>query len=343
MPIQSGGGYQLDFENLDAIDPFQGSSKMVLSPVRPAVGDPCEVQQTAAEDALPEPGVEAALSDTLPCTSSVENSLADISSTESSVVVVNVAKVPAIEEEEDICTATADEKQPTEASACTGQQEASGSFSEDVPLPVKNAYNLDFDNLNTINPFQMGGSKIQNSPVVGRKVPDGDPPAEEKKPAETPKEEKVIPVPLDVKPTETAEASESDPADAPVQEGPIKLEFNFGDGSEVKRKPPPKRLGKRPTDAKRKEGKPPSDPKPTQAAAAAKAGPVDAADVPTPKASYSLDFDKFDDPYFNPFGTKMSITNSPKGSSAPSPVLSETAPAAQTEEPEKEEAAPSEK
>lgn len=342
MPIQSGGGYQLDFDNLDAIDPFQGSTKMALSPVRPSVGDPCEVQQTAAEDALPEPEVEAALSDTLPCTSSVENSLADISSTESSVVVVNVAKVPAIEEEEeDICTATPDEKQPGEASASTGQQEASGSFTEDVPLPLKSAYNLDFENLDAINPFQTGGSKIQNSPVAGRKVPEGDPPAEVKKPSETPKE-KVTPGPPDVKPTATAEASESEPADAPVQEGPIKLEFNFGDGAEVKRKPPPKRLGKRPTDAKRKEGKPPSDPKPSEAVAAAKAGPSDAADVPIPKASYSLDFDKFDDPYFNPFGTKTSITNSPKGSGAPSPVLSEMAPAEQTEEPEKEEAAPSE-
>uniref|UniRef100_A0A3Q3KQK7 Transforming acidic coiled-coil-containing protein C-terminal domain-containing protein n=1 Tax=Mastacembelus armatus TaxID=205130 RepID=A0A3Q3KQK7_9TELE len=35
MPIKSKGGYQLDFDNLDAINPFGGSNKMVLSPARP--------------------------------------------------------------------------------------------------------------------------------------------------------------------------------------------------------------------------------------------------------------------------------------------------------------------
>uniref|UniRef100_A0A3Q3DNY5 Transforming acidic coiled-coil-containing protein C-terminal domain-containing protein n=1 Tax=Hippocampus comes TaxID=109280 RepID=A0A3Q3DNY5_HIPCM len=35
MPIQSKGGYQLDFDNLDNINPFGSSNKMVLSPPRP--------------------------------------------------------------------------------------------------------------------------------------------------------------------------------------------------------------------------------------------------------------------------------------------------------------------
>uniref|UniRef100_A0A3Q0TB49 Uncharacterized protein n=1 Tax=Amphilophus citrinellus TaxID=61819 RepID=A0A3Q0TB49_AMPCI len=35
MPIQSKGGYMLDFDNLESINPFQGSNKMVLSPARP--------------------------------------------------------------------------------------------------------------------------------------------------------------------------------------------------------------------------------------------------------------------------------------------------------------------
>uniref|UniRef100_A0A3Q4BG98 Uncharacterized protein n=1 Tax=Mola mola TaxID=94237 RepID=A0A3Q4BG98_MOLML len=35
MPIQSKGGYDLDFDNLDGIDPFQGSNKMMLSPAKP--------------------------------------------------------------------------------------------------------------------------------------------------------------------------------------------------------------------------------------------------------------------------------------------------------------------
>ncbi|XP_043999575.1 transforming acidic coiled-coil-containing protein 3 isoform X2 [Gambusia affinis] len=280
MPIQSRGGYQLDFDNLDAINPFQSSKQMVLSPFRP---DPSEARRTPTE----EPGAEAPLDDTLPFTPSVENSLADIS-TESSVVIVNMAKAT---EEQDVISATPDEKQPGEVAANTGQQEASGSFTEDGSLPAKGSYKLDFDNLDTINPFQTGGSKIQNSPVgVGRKVAEDDPPAEDSKPAEAPDEEKILP-----------------------PQGPIKLEFNFSDGAEVKRKPPPKKLGKRSTDGKREVLKPASDCKPFEESAG-KAGPRDPA-VTT--ASYS-NFDKFDDPNFNPFGTKTNIADSPKSSGDPS-------------------------
>uniref|UniRef100_A0A3Q1AQU5 Transforming acidic coiled-coil-containing protein C-terminal domain-containing protein n=2 Tax=Amphiprion TaxID=80969 RepID=A0A3Q1AQU5_AMPOC len=107
MPIQSKGGYQLDFDNLDAIDPFQGSIKMGFSPARPAVEnpptDPSEPQHTTPENILEEPNkTESALDETLPFTPSIENSLADItadiSSTESSVV--TVVRVPAIEEQD---------------------------------------------------------------------------------------------------------------------------------------------------------------------------------------------------------------------------------------------------
>ncbi|XP_014863198.1 PREDICTED: transforming acidic coiled-coil-containing protein 3 isoform X1 [Poecilia mexicana] len=317
MPIQSRGGYLLDFDNLDTMNPFQGSKQMPVSPVRPA-DDPSEARQTPTE----EPGAEALLDDTLPFTQSMENSLADVS-TESSVVIVNVATG-----EKDVISATPDEKQPDEVSASSGQREASGSFTEDASLPAKGSYKLDFDNLDTIDPFQSGGSKIQNSPVgVGRKMADDDPPAEESKLAEAPDEEKILP-----------------------PKGQIKLEFNFSDGAEVKRKPPPKKLGKRSTDGKRKELKPASDPKPSEESAG-KAGPSDAADAPIPKTSYSFDFDKFDDPNFNPFGTKTSIADSPKSSSVPSgvpsgvpsPVQQEPDPTEQINNPEKQEAASSEK
>uniref|UniRef100_A0A3P9PKA2 Transforming, acidic coiled-coil containing protein 3 n=1 Tax=Poecilia reticulata TaxID=8081 RepID=A0A3P9PKA2_POERE len=313
MPIQSRGGYVLDFDNLDAINPFEGSKQMPLSPIRPA-DDPIEAWWMPTE----EPGAEASLDDTLPFTQSVENSVADVS-TESSVVIVNVVTA-----EQDVISATPDEKQPGEVSSSTGQQEASGSFTEDGSLPAKGSYKLDFDNLDTINPFQSGGSKIQNSPVgVGRKAAEDDPPAEESKPAEAPDEEKILP-----------------------PQGPTKLEFNFSDGAEVKQKPPPKKLGKRSTDGKRKELKPASDPK----LSAGKTGPSDAADAPIPKTSYSFDFEKFDDPNFNPFGTKTSVADSPKSSgvprgipsSAPSPVRQEPDPTEQTNEPEKREAASSE-
>ncbi|XP_015229736.1 PREDICTED: transforming acidic coiled-coil-containing protein 3 isoform X2 [Cyprinodon variegatus] len=363
MPIQSRGGYQLDFDNLDAIDPFQGSNKMILSPVKHVVEAPVE---TASENILQKPVAVASLDDTLPFTPSMENSLADVSadvsSRESSVVTVNVVKVSEMEEQ-DLCAAT-----PDDVCASTGQQEPSGTFVEDAPLPAKGSYNLDLDNLDAINPFQTGGSKIQNSPVIQRKVPGSDPPAEERKPADAPEEEKNMPSELDVKP---AEATGSELPDVRVQEGPIKLEFNFGDDGEVKRKPPPKKFGKRFADVKRKEKKPEADPKPSEEAAvkpapsddadvpkekkieadpkpseeaAIKPAPSDDADVPVPKASYSFDFEKFDDPNFNPFGSKTAITNSPKSSNVsnvPSSILQEMT-AEQTKNPEEEKPASSE-
>ncbi|KAK5886289.1 hypothetical protein CesoFtcFv8_017338 [Champsocephalus esox] len=68
MPIQSKGGYQLDFENLDAFNPFQGSVKIVLSPVRSAVDNPpTESPNAETENIAEQPTkIESALDDTLP-------------------------------------------------------------------------------------------------------------------------------------------------------------------------------------------------------------------------------------------------------------------------------------
>lgn len=351
MPIQSKGGYQLDFDNLEAMNPFQGSNKMALSPARPAdenfTKDQTESQHTNSENIIDEPTkMESALDETLPFTPSVENSLADvstdISSTESSVV--TVVKVPAIEEQ-DSCTATPDEKQPAKRSPSADQDKASGSFVEDTPLPVKGSYNLDFDDLYSINPFQTGGSKIKNSPVLTRKIPDSSPLVDEPQINED-KTAGVADVPevalqLPVQPEVTSVAAVKPPAAEPLPavasstEGSIKLEFGFDDGSNVKKKPPPKKFGKRPPSAKSKDLKPTSDEKPLKEAPV-KHDASDVADLPVPKSLYSFDFDKFDDPNFNPFGTKTSINNSPKTSKKASPVLMETAVPEQTDEPEKE-------
>ncbi|XP_071353649.1 transforming acidic coiled-coil-containing protein 3 [Trachinotus anak] len=360
MPILSKGGYDLDFENLDAINPFQGSNKMTLSPTRPAAEnhptDQTESQNTKPENILEEPTkMETALDETLPFTPSVENSLVDvsanISSTESSVI--TVAKFPAVEDQ-DSSTATPDDKQPAKMSPSADQDKASGSFVEDAPLPAKGLYNLDFDNLDAINPFQTGGSKIQNSPVLGRKLPDSNAPVEEpqikeNKPADivdVPEVAPKSPIQPEIKPiaavipttTNTASppAAESQPAVAPIKEGPIKLEFNFDDGSEVKKKPPPKKFGKRPLGAKSKEGKPTSDVKPPKETSV-KPDANDVADIPVTKGSYSFDFDKFDDPNFNPFGTKTNM-NSPKCSKKSDPLLMETAIPEPTEKLEEKEA-----
>ncbi|XP_074548949.1 transforming acidic coiled-coil-containing protein 3 [Halichoeres trimaculatus] len=357
MPIQSKGGYHLDFDNLDAINPFQGSNKMVLSPAVPAVKNPptpqTEPQQPKSENILEELiKTESPLDETLPFTPSVENSLVDISanisSTDSSVV--TVARVPAVEEQSP-CTATPDEKQPAESSLSFNQDKGSESLIEDAPLPAKGSYNLDFDNLDAVNPFQTGGSKIQNSPVIRGKAPESHLPVEEALPKESqiknvtkPEVTAEMPVQPEVKPIAavapistntskpTADESTSPPADDPVKEGPVKLEFNFDDGGEVKKKPPLKKFGKRPPGLKPKEGNSACDaklPKETPV----KPSAADDADVSVPKGAYSFDFDKFDDPNFNPFGTKASMKNSPISSKKPSPVLTETSPPEQTEKP----------
>ncbi|XP_034077984.1 transforming acidic coiled-coil-containing protein 3 isoform X2 [Gymnodraco acuticeps] len=482
MPIQSKGGYQLDFENLDAFNPFQGSVKMVLSPVKSAVDNPhTESPNTETENIAEQPTkIESVLDDTLPFDPPVDHSLVDttsnISSAESSVV--TVLKVPAMEEQ-DSCTATPDEKQqslnvtqdhssgsfvedaplPTKGSysldfdptkiesalddtlpfappvdhslfdttsnissaessvvtvlkvpameeqdSCTAtpdekqqslnvtQDYSSGSFVEDAPLPTKGSYSLDFDNLDEVNPFQTGGSKIPNSPFIGSKVAEANPPVEEMKGNESTEAQDVQPemkgnesteaqdvqlqpemkgnesteaqdvqpemkgnesteaqdVQPEMKGNESTEAkdvqpemtpaaapittnaaetpaaeSTSQPADAHTQERAVKLEFNFDDGSEVKRKPPPKKLGKRRPGVKPKEGKPECDVKPPKEAPV-KPDASGEADVPLSKGSYSFDMAKFDDSNFNPFGTKASMmTNSPQCSKYAEPVLSD--------------------
>lgn len=346
MPIQSKGGYQLDFDNLDAMDPFQSSNKMVLSPVKHADESPptCNTEPQP-ENTLEEPNkINPTLDDTLPFIQSVENSLVDfsnISSTESSVITVTVPKIPAAEEQ-DSYSATPDEKQPTNMSASTDQDKTSGSFMEDAALPGKGSYNLDLDNLDAINPFQTESSKIYNLPVLERTIFNEDPPTEESEPVdvEVPKAAEELPV-QDAKPIATAApvydgtinlpAAESDSADALLREASVKLEFTFGDGGDVKRKPPLKRFGKRPSALKPKEEKSTSE-------APVKPDAGDVTDIPLPKSSYTLDHEKYDDPYFNPFGTKTNMTNSPVCSNKPSPVLKETDLPEQTDKPDAEEA-----
>ncbi|XP_053701316.1 transforming acidic coiled-coil-containing protein 3 [Synchiropus splendidus] len=279
MPIQTRGGYQLDFDNLDTMNPFQSSNKMLLSPAKPLSEPPTK------ESPVVKAGVEAVLDDTLPYSASAENSLADgagVSSTDSSVVTASALL-------------TADWTDDVEVPQVPETIESAAVVAEDeAPAPPKGSYNFDFDNLDSINPFQTGGSKIQNSPVSAKKVPEDE--TAEVKPTAT------------VAPLCSAEPAAEEPR--PAQDGPVVLEFNFDDGAEVKRKPP-KKLGKRPPGLKVKDKKPVSEVKPVQEPAEEPVG-HGAEDVAVPKGAYSFDFDKFDDPNFNPFGTKTAMTNSPK-------------------------------
>ncbi|XP_016051317.1 PREDICTED: transforming acidic coiled-coil-containing protein 3 [Miniopterus natalensis] len=67
--------------------------------------------------------------------------------------------------------------------------------------------------------------------------------------------------------------------------GPIRLEFDFSDVAASKKPPPPRKLGKRPQVRQEKAPK-----------------EAEEGSVPPTRGSYDLDWDKLDDPNFNPFG-----------------------------------------
>ncbi|XP_054469701.1 transforming acidic coiled-coil-containing protein 3 [Anoplopoma fimbria] len=353
-PLPAKSAYSLDFDNLDAVNPFQiGGSKIPNSPVPggkvPDSSPPVEEHQK--KESKPTNVVN------IPEAAQTALELVDVSTDVifSGSSVVKVVTVPA-DDVQDSCTASLDEKQPAKMSPTVDQDKISGNFWEDAPLPAKSAYSLDFDNLDAVDPFQTGGSKIQNSPVLGRKVADSSPPVEEtqikeNKPASVvviPEATEELPVQPENKPTATvapisanaaktpSAESTTPPADAPIKEGPVKLEFNFDDSSEVKPKLPPKKFGKRPSGVKPKAGKPACDVKPHKETSVRPAA-SDVANVPAPKGSYSFDFDKFDDPNFNPFGTKASMNNSTNCSEKSVPVLMETSIPEQENKPVEEE------
>ncbi|CDQ56179.1 unnamed protein product [Oncorhynchus mykiss] len=299
MPIQSKGGYQLDFDNLDVINPFQGSGKMVLSPARHSelveaskavhLSEPTVVEEVSHEKMLDDfDKIETALDETLPFMPSLENSLADISadvrSTDSSVV--TMTKDPAIE------LSKADEDETVQSSVNLNPDQAVDiSSDKETPLPPKGSYKFDFDDLDSVNPFQTGASQIQNSPVLGRKLPCNEPPE------------------VEVDETAPAEMRAIAPFEAAPNAGPVKLEFNFDDGGEIKRKPLPKRFVKRPPGLKPSEKKAVPEEKKEPLSTESPVMPaVSDSDIPVPKGVYK--FDKFDDPDFNPFGTNARMSDS---------------------------------
>lgn len=398
MPIQSKGGYQLDFDNLDAINPFQGSSMMGFSPAQPCVGATVRRSTEKAEPEVveaatvctPEPEqvqeevvkADFALDETMPFIASLENSVADTSTnvcSTDSPVIIDPKKLLAPLEDQSMDDATEElpkalslaapepdakpdtteelpkalspaapepdakpdgtgEELPKALSPAAREPEtkpeplAVSESVEEAPLPARGSYSFDFDNLDAINPFQTGGSKIPNSPTLDRKVEPvkSSPPKQDAQKEKSVESDPVVaesvkeaPVAKEVKPavveetTATKETSVSQPT--PAADGVKLLEFNFDDGTQVKRKPPFKKLGKRPAGAKGSEKKPaPAEQKPVAPAPSAEPEPVpkedpqDGAPIEAPpKGSYSIDFNMLDDPNFNPFGTKAKMGNSP--------------------------------
>ncbi|XP_028460189.1 transforming acidic coiled-coil-containing protein 2 isoform X10 [Perca flavescens] len=182
------------------------------------------------------------------------------------------------------------------------------------PIPPSTSYKWDPDNFENIDPFKTGGSKIANSPVLGRKGPVCAPIATPPETASVSAVEPCTPAPL--------EEPITNPEEQPIipKRQSVRLEFDYSEeGSEASHQasPPTKKVGKKP-------GKMPLR-KPRLGLKKAPPAQTEQLDndppathngneeeVPAPAVSYKFEPDKWDDPNFNPFTSKKSISNSPK-------------------------------
>ncbi|XP_077092961.1 uncharacterized protein tacc2 isoform X6 [Siphateles boraxobius] len=178
---------------------------------------------------------------------------------------------------------------------------------EESPIPPSASYKWDPDNFENIDPFCTGGSKVANSPVLGRKADftlvSVTPVAVEEPCAPSPAKEQ----PLNIEEQPIAKRQ------------PVRLEFDYSeDSGEASRSaPPPKILGKKPG-AKMpirkpklgiKKAPPPQTERLDNSPVPALSN--DNVDIPIPKASYNFDPSKWDDPNFNPFSSSSGVPNSP--------------------------------
>ncbi|XP_069833384.1 transforming acidic coiled-coil-containing protein 3 [Dendropsophus ebraccatus] len=319
IPLKSMGAYTIDFDNLDEVNPFKSTNKMMNSPVKPEpsscdLSEPtCDMSEPPCDVTEPSPNLEVKslleVNDDAPLDQTVAILRASLSNPDSPVTVqlgpasndpsskVSLDDtVPLVEETNPApvvasnmaANESVDQSSPpmevqvvsVDASGADAVPNSTNleadallaDVSSSPPLP-KSSYKFDPDQIDCIDPFNTGGSKLQNSP-------------------------KPI--------SENGEDHKGEP---------LKLEFDFGGGDAPAKKPPPKKLGKRlgvkpvpkkpavPKEAAAEKPKEQEPPKPSE--------PED--DVIVPKASYNFDWDKFDDPNFNPFGSGGSkIAGSPK-------------------------------
>ncbi|XP_010779897.1 transforming acidic coiled-coil-containing protein 2-like, partial [Notothenia coriiceps] len=111
---------------------------------------------------------------------------------------------------------------------------------DESPIPPTTSYKWDPDNFESIDPFNTGGSKVANSPVLGRKGPVCAPIAP---PPESPSVSAVEPCP-----PAPLEKSITNPEEQPIvpNRQSVRLEFDYSEEGCEATPPPPKKLGKKP-------------------------------------------------------------------------------------------------
>ncbi|XP_068799686.1 transforming acidic coiled-coil-containing protein 3 isoform X3 [Struthio camelus] len=285
MPVKSRGSYNIDFDNLNDINPFQSSMQLQNSPgnlQKSPVSSSPEGVSGKSSNSLP-------LDDTAPSpstTASTENSSAEenilFPGKESVSTELESSKHKLTPKE-----AISDSVQDVKSASNAVSQTDNSVGSTEVPThSVRLSGNLDASSSGATGSSKTGEPKLRNVSVAEKSS------TEESKPAEEPG------------------ISKEEPAEKPgiTKAGPVKLEFDFD--NTTTRKPPPKRLGKRPG-IKPSSKKTPGAKTKTENTEVKSVSNVEE-EIPVPKASYKFDWDKLDDPNFNPFGGGSKISSSPK-------------------------------
>ncbi|RXM99439.1 Transforming acidic coiled-coil-containing protein 3 [Acipenser ruthenus] len=354
LPVQSKGAYTIDFDHLDSINPFKsGGGQMGIS--TPKVGNsPVKVSKTPEQKKSPVKVTspenitqgELSLEDTLPVTPRLDNSIPEIEPQKLVETTNDTCSPVSVKTDASSTELSCDvpgEDAETVVSKASYNLDldnldkmnpfSSSSMVNNSPPPAIGSYNLDID-VDSIDPFKCGGSKLQNSPIGGGSKPPiersslmKDVPEKLKcnKPLEASdyplKKDEPVNLEYSRPMTETSPPVKDEPVketskpptetSSPVKDQPMKLEFNFDDGKAKKK--PPKNLGKRPPGTKLSAKKPvaPTEIREPPKSQEVQDKPADD-NIPLPKACYNFDFDKFDDPNFNPFGTDAKINSSPK-------------------------------
>uniref|UniRef100_A0A8B9MHE1 Transforming acidic coiled-coil-containing protein C-terminal domain-containing protein n=1 Tax=Accipiter nisus TaxID=211598 RepID=A0A8B9MHE1_9AVES len=293
MPVKSRGSYNLDFDNLNDINPFQSSVQLQHSPGNLQKSP---VRVSSSPEKTSEKSNDSFLDDTVPfasTTTSTERSSEEektlFSGKESVLRELESNKSKLSPPKRAISDCVQDVKS---ASTDVSQIGNSVGLAEAPVTPVQLSGNLGPGNSDVTNSSKIRELKLQNVSVAEEASVEGPKPAEE----------------LAISKGELAEKP------GVTKAGPVKLEFDFD--NTTARKPPPKKLGKR-TGIKPPSKKIPiTKTKPENTEVQNKSNVED--EIPVPKASYKFDWEKLDDPNFNPFGGGSKISSSPK-SSKPSP------------------------
>ncbi|NXG08397.1 TACC3 protein, partial [Sakesphorus luctuosus] len=288
MPVKSRGSYNIDFDNLDDINPFQSSAQLPYSPgnlQKSPVKVPSSPEKTSekSNDSL-------LTKDTAPFASTTAST--ECFSEEQTLLSAKESALSELEPNKSTLSpkqALSDSERGVKSpSTDVSQSDDSVGLAEAPTPPVQLPVNLGPRNSDVTGSSKAGESKLQDVSVAEK----------------TSGEES--------KPDEDLAISKGKPAEKPdaPKTAPVKLEFDF-DNAPAK-KAPPKKLGKR-TGIKPPSKKIPiAKTKPENTEVQNKSNVED--EIPLPKASYKFDWDKLDDPNFNPFGGGSKISTSPKRS-----------------------------